>query len=177
MHTPLCEASGPMLAQQYCSCMAVVYNDACSQTCQRPRAVTGETLLRLIRRRRVFSCGAKTAACTTSHKHIAAEIAVVETLPHTLGRAAKHQQNHLRHPKLRGVLSCGEGRQQFKVLVRLANCAGASLMHCTKLGWIGVYTFAKFASALVNFSYKFVDGNTTFNDRPLTDLKIKCVQS
>ena len=24
-----------------------------------------------------------------------------------------------------------------------------------------VYTFAKFASALVNFSYKFVDGNTT----------------
>ena len=38
-------------------------------------------------------------------------------------------------------------------------------------------TFAKFASALVNFSYKFVDGNTTFNDRPLTDLKIKCVQS
>ena len=37
--------------------------------------------------------------------------------------------------------------------------------------------FAKFASALVNFSYKFVDGNTTFNDRPLTDLKIKCVQS
>ena len=63
MHTPLCEASGPMLAQQYCSCMAVVY------------------------------------------------------------------------------------------------------------------TFAKFASALVNFSYKFVDGNTTFNDRPLTDLKIKCVQS
>ena len=77
MHTPLCEASGPMLAQQYCSCMAVVYNDACSQTCQRPLAVTGETLLRLIRRRRVFSCGAKTAACTTSHKHIAAEIAVL----------------------------------------------------------------------------------------------------
>ena len=75
-----------------------------------------------------------------------------------------------------GVLSCGEGRQQFKVLLGLANCAGASLMHCTKLGWIGVYTFAKFASALVNFSYKFVDGNTTFNDRPLTDLKIKCVQ-
>ena len=103
MHTPLCEASGPMLAQQYCSCMAVVYNDACSQTCQRPLAVTGETLLRLIRRRRVFSCGAKTAACTTSHKHIAAEIAVVETLPHTLGRAAKHQQNHLRHPKLRST--------------------------------------------------------------------------
>ena len=103
MHTPLCEASGPMLAQQYCSCMAVVYNDACSQTCQRPLAVTGETLLRLIRRRRVFSCGAKIAACTTSHKHIAAEIAVVETLPHTLGRAAKHQQNHLRHPKLRST--------------------------------------------------------------------------
>ena len=76
-----------------------------------------------------------------------------------------------------GVLSCGEGRQQFKVLLGLANCAGASLMHCTKLGWIGIYTFAKFASALVNFSYKFVDGNTTFNDRPLTDLKIKCVQS
>ena len=126
MHTPLCEASGPMLAQQYCSCMAVVYNDACSQTCQRPRAVTGETLPRLIRRRR--------------------------------------------------VLSCGEGRQQFKVLLGLANCAGASLMHCTKLGWIGVYTFAKFASALVNFSYNFVDGNSTFNDRPLTDLKIKCVQ-
>ena len=50
------------------------------------------------------------------------------------------------------------------------------LLSCTKLGWIGVYTFAKFASALVNFSYKFVDGNTTFNDRPLTDLKIKCVQ-
>ena len=44
-------------------------------------------------------------------------------------------------------------------------------MHCTKLGWIGVYTFAKFASALVNFSYKFVHGNKTFNDRPLTDLK------
>ena len=100
MHTPLCEANGPMLAQQYCSCMAMVYNDACSQTCQRPLAVTGETLLRLIRRRRVFSCGAKTAACTTSHKHIAAEIAVVEALPHTLGRASKHQQNHLRHPKL-----------------------------------------------------------------------------
>ena len=76
-----------------------------------------------------------------------------------------------------GVLSCGEGRQQFKVLLGLANCAGASLMHCTKLGWIGAYTFAKFASALVNFSYNFVDGNTTFNDRPLTDLKIKCVQS
>ena len=62
-----------------------------------------------------------------------------------------------------GVLSCGEGKQQFKVLLGLANCAEA--------------TFAKFASALVNFSYKFVDGNTTFNDRPLTDLKIKCVQS
>ena len=148
MHTPLCEASGPMLAQQYCSCMAVVYNDACSQTCQRPLAVTGETLLRLIRRRRVFSCG-----------------------------DGRQQFKVLVRTGTGGVLSCGEGRQQFKVLLGLANCAGASLMHCTKLGWIGVYTFAKFASALVNFSYKFVDGNTTFNDRPLTDLKIKCVQS
>ena len=80
-------------------------------------------------------------------------------------------------PRTGGVLSCGEGKQQFKVLLGLANCAEASLRHCTKLGWIDVYTFAKFASALVNFSYKFVDGNTTFNDRPLTDLKIKCVQS
>ncbi len=59
----------------------------------------------------------------------------------------------------------------------LVKCAEAPLMHCTKLGWIDVYTFAKFASALVNFSYKFVDGDTSFNDRPLTDLKIKCVQS
>ena len=50
-------------------------------------------------------------------------------------------------------------------------------MHCAKLARIDVYTFAKFASALVNFSYKFVDGNTTFNDRPLTDLKIKCAKS
>ena len=125
MHTPLCEASGPMLAQQYCSCMAVVYNDACSQTC-------GE---------------------------------------------GRQQFKVLVRTGTGGVLSCGEGRQQFKVLLGLANCAGASLMHCTKLGWIGVYTFAKFASALVNFSYKCVDGNTTFNDRPLTDLKIKCVQS
>ena len=148
MHTPLCEASGPMLAQQYCSCMAVVYNDACSQTCQRPLAVTGETLLRLIRRRRVLSCG-----------------------------EGRQQFKVLVRTGTGGVLSCGEGRQQVKVLLGLANCAGASLMHCTKLGWIGVYTFAKFASALVNFSYKFVDGNTTFNDRPLTDLKIKCVQS
>ena len=148
MHTPLCEASGPMLAQQYCSCMAVVYNDACSQTCQRPLAVTGETLLRLIRRRRVLSCG-----------------------------EGRQQFKVLLSTGTGGVLSCGEGRQQFKVLLGLANCAGASLMHCTKLGWIGAYTFAKFASALVNFSYKFVDGNTTFNDRPLTDLKIKCVQS
>ena len=148
MHTPLCEASGPMLAQQYCSCMAVVYNDACSQTCQRPLAVTGETLLRLIRRRRVFSCG-----------------------------EGRQQFKVLLSTGTGGVLSCGDGRQQFKVLLGLANCAGASLMHCTKLGWIGVYTFAKFASALVNFSYKFVDGNTTFNDRPLTDLKTKCVQS
>ena len=163
-----------MLAQQYCSCMAVVYNDACSQTCQRPRAVTGETLLRLIRRRRVFSCGAKTAACTTSHKHIAAEIAVGGVLSCGEG---KQQAKVLQRTGTGGLLSCGEGRQQFKVLLGLANCAGASLMHCTKLGWIGVYTFAKFASALVNFSYKFVDGNTTFNDRPLTDLKIKCVQS
>ena len=137
-----------MLAQQYCSCMAVVYNDACSQTCQRPLAVTGETLLRLIRRRRVLSCG-----------------------------EGRQQFKVLVRTGTGGVLSCGEGRQQFKVLLGLANCAGASLMHCTKLGWIGVYTFAKFASALVNFSYKFVDGNTTFNDRPLTDLKIKCVQS
>ena len=148
MHKWLCEASGPMLAQQYCSCMAVVYNDACSQTCQRPLAVTGETLLRLIRRRRVFSCG-----------------------------EGRQQFKVLLRTGTGGVLSCGEGRQQFKVLLGLANCAGASLMHCTKLGWIGAYTFAKFASALVNFSYKFVDGNTTFNDRPLTDLKIKCVQS
>ena len=128
--------------------MAVVYNDACSQTCQRPVAVTGETLLRLIRRRRVFSCG-----------------------------EGRQQFKVLVRTGTGGVLSCGEGKQQFKVLLGLANCAGASLMHCTKLGWIGVYTFAKFASALVNFSYKFVDGNTTFNDRPLTDLKIKCVQS
>ena len=148
MHTPLCEASGPMLAQQYCSCMAVVYNDACSQTCQRPLAVTGETLLRLIRRRRVLSCG-----------------------------EGRQQFKVLVRTGTGGVLSCGEGRQQFKVLLGLANCAGASLMHCTKLGWIGVYTFAKFASAPVNFSYNFLDGNTTFNDRPLTDLKTKRVQS
>ena len=105
-------------------------------------------LLRLIRRRRVFSCG-----------------------------EGRQQFKVLVRTGTGGVLSCGEGTQQFKVLLGLANCAGASLMHCTKLGWIGAYTFARVASALVNFSYKFVDGNTTFNDRPLTDLKIKCVQS
>ena len=98
MHTPLCEASAPMLAQQYCPCMAVVYNDVCSQACQRPLAVTGETLLRLIRRRRVFSCGAYIATCATSHKHIAVEIAVVEPFCHAMERATKHQRNPLRHP-------------------------------------------------------------------------------
>ena len=169
MHTPLCEASGPMLAQQYCSCMAVVYNDACSQTCQRPLAVTGETLLRLIRRRRVFSCGeGKQQAKVLLRTGTGGVLSCGE---------GRQQFKVLVRTGTGGVLSCGEGRQQFKVLLGLANCAGASLMHCTKLGWIGVYTFAKFASALVNFSYKFVDGNTTFNDRPLTDLKIKCVQS
>ena len=116
-----------MLAQQYCSCMAVLL-----------RTGTGG----------VLSCG-----------------------------EGRQQFKVLVRTGTGGVLSCDEGTQQFKVLLGLANCAGASLMHCTKLGWIGVYTFAKFASALVNFSYKFVDGNTTFNDRPLTDLKIKCVQS
>ena len=50
-------------------------------------------------------------------------------------------------------------------------------MRCTKLAQIDVYTIAKFASGLVSFSYKFADGNATFNDRPLTDLKIKRVQS
>ena len=50
-------------------------------------------------------------------------------------------------------------------------------MCCIKLAQIDEQTFAKFASGLVNFSYKYVDGNTTFNDRPLTDLKIKYVQS
>ena len=164
------EACAPMLAQQYLPCMATVYEDACCQACRRPPTVTGETLRCLIRRRRVFSCGAKIAACTTSHKRTGTGGVL------SCGEGTQQAKVLLRTGTI-GVQSCGEGRRQFNVLLGLANCAGASLMHCTKLGWIGVYTFAKFASALVNFSYKFVDGNTTFNDRPLTDLKIKCVQS
>ena len=130
MRTPLCEASGPMLAQQYCSCMAAVYNDACSQTCQRPLAVTGETLLRLIRRRRVFSCGAKTAAsqgvtslnCCSKTRSERKE--QVKVLLRTGTRGVLSCGEGMQQSKLllktgaRSVLSCGEGRQQFKVLLR-----------------------------------------------------------
>ena len=99
MHTPLCAASAPMLAQRRSPCMPSVYNDACCRTCRRALTVTGETLRRLIRRRRVFSCGANSAACIAPIKHIAAEIAAIDALHRTIGRTMEQQQKPLRHLK------------------------------------------------------------------------------
>ena len=40
-----------------------------------------------------------------------------------------------------------------------------------------VRAFAIIACGLGKFSYKYVDGNASFDDQPLTNLKIKCLQS